>query len=220
MFSLANISFLILICESEEKQPCRFLGHQKTLSYCIGSNLHVDIQKWCTPKKNTQFTFLDLSWMHAHSMSWENETLEFLNMSKIIDPLHIMGMQPTWRTKQKKLSLLGIEICSHAKKILLAAFPRTCKGSIRLISIKMHLLLFLVWRMQWYSPFSYQTNIQKGCHIVKKVYHPVILHTGTNNKYIPSQPHLSFVKVFRCISFQSTFLAKSYTAFVGWPFQV
>ena len=33
-----------------------------------------------------------------------------------IDPLHIMGMQPIWRTKQKKCSLLGIEIYSHIKK--------------------------------------------------------------------------------------------------------
>ena len=34
-----------------------------------------------------------------------------------IDPLHIMGMQPIiWRTKQKKFSLLGIEIYSHVKK--------------------------------------------------------------------------------------------------------
>ena len=34
-----------------------------------------------------------------------------------IDPLHIMRMQPIiWRTKQKKFSLLGIEIYSHVKK--------------------------------------------------------------------------------------------------------
>ena len=33
-----------------------------------------------------------------------------------IDPLHIMGMQPIWRTKQKTISLLGIEIYSHVKK--------------------------------------------------------------------------------------------------------
>ena len=30
--------------------------------------------------------------------------------------LYIMGMQPIWRTKQKKFSLLGIEIYSHVKK--------------------------------------------------------------------------------------------------------
>ena len=30
-----------------------------------------------------------------------------------IDPLHMMRMQPVWRTKEKKLSLLGIEIYSH-----------------------------------------------------------------------------------------------------------
>ena len=54
-----------------------------------------------------------------------------------IDPLHIMGMQPIWRTKQKKFSLLGIEIYSHAKNLIvlsfrLASFPRTCKGSIEI----------------------------------------------------------------------------------------
>ena len=30
-----------------------------------------------------------------------------------------MGMQPIWRTKQNKSSLLGIWICSHVKKFLL-----------------------------------------------------------------------------------------------------
>ena len=40
-----------------------------------------------------------------------------------IDPLHFMGMQPIWRTKQKKFSLLGIEIHSHVKKILLFCPP-------------------------------------------------------------------------------------------------
>ena len=34
----------------------------------------------------------------------------------VIDILHIMGMQPVWRTKQKKCSLLEIEIYSHVKK--------------------------------------------------------------------------------------------------------
>ena len=39
-----------------------------------------------------------------------------------------------WRTKQKKFSLLGIDVYSHVKTILivlssrLVAFPRTCKG--------------------------------------------------------------------------------------------
>ena len=52
-----------------------------------------------------------------------------------IDPLHVMGMQPIWRTKPKKISLPGIEIYSHVKQNLvlfskLAAFPRTCMGSI------------------------------------------------------------------------------------------
>ena len=52
-----------------------------------------------------------------------------------IDPLHIMGMQSIWRTKQKKFSLLGIEVYSHffLNRIFLssrlAAFPRTCKGT-------------------------------------------------------------------------------------------
>ena len=47
-----------------------------------------------------------------------------------------MGMRPTWRKKQKKFSLLGIEIYSHVKNNLivlssrLAASPRTCEGSI------------------------------------------------------------------------------------------
>ena len=50
-------------------------------------------------------------------------------------PLALVGMQPIWRTKQKKFSLLGIEICSHVKNLIvlsskLAAFPRTCKESI------------------------------------------------------------------------------------------
>ena len=40
-----------------------------------------------------------------------------------IDPLHIMGMQSIWRTKQKKFSLLGIEIYSHVKKIWLFCRP-------------------------------------------------------------------------------------------------
>ena len=49
--------------------------------------------------------------------------------------LHVMGMQPIWRTKPKKISLPGIEIYSHVKQNLvlfskLAAFPRTCMGSI------------------------------------------------------------------------------------------
>ena len=52
-----------------------------------------------------------------------------------IDPLHVLGMQPSWRTKQNKCSLLGIKIYSHVKNLIvlssrLAAFPRTCKGSI------------------------------------------------------------------------------------------
>ena len=33
-----------------------------------------------------------------------------------IDTLHIMGMQPIWRTKQTKFSLLGIDIYSHVNK--------------------------------------------------------------------------------------------------------
>ena len=33
-----------------------------------------------------------------------------LEVVKFTDPLHIMGMQPIWRAKQKKFSLLGIEI--------------------------------------------------------------------------------------------------------------
>ena len=46
-----------------------------------------------------------------------------------------MGMQPIWRTKQKKFTFLGIEIYSRVKNLIvlsskLAAFPRTCKGSI------------------------------------------------------------------------------------------
>ena len=40
-----------------------------------------------------------------------------------IDPLHIVGMQPIWGTKQNKFSLLGIEIYSHVKKILLFCPP-------------------------------------------------------------------------------------------------
>ena len=42
-----------------------------------------------------------------------------------IDPLHIMGMQPIWRTKQNKFSLLGIEIYSHVKKILCTSHLNT-----------------------------------------------------------------------------------------------
>ena len=33
-----------------------------------------------------------------------------------IDPSHIMGMQPIWRTKRNEFSLLGMEIYSHVKK--------------------------------------------------------------------------------------------------------
>ena len=33
-----------------------------------------------------------------------------------IDPLYVMGIQPIGRTKQKKFSLLGIEIYSHVNK--------------------------------------------------------------------------------------------------------
>ena len=59
-----------------------------------------------------------------------------------IDPLHIMGMQLNLEDKTKKFSLQGFEIYSHVKKtktktkqvivqvIILAAFPRTCTGSI------------------------------------------------------------------------------------------
>ena len=53
-----------------------------------------------------------------------------------IDPLHIMGMQPIWQTKQNTFSLLGIEIYSPVKKNLIVLFPRLaaflqmCKGSI------------------------------------------------------------------------------------------
>ena len=36
-----------------------------------------------------------------------------------LDPFHIMGMQPIWRTKRKTFSLLGIEIYSHVKIVLL-----------------------------------------------------------------------------------------------------
>lgn len=32
-----------------------------------------------------------------------------------IDPLHVLGMQPSWRTKQNTFSLLWIEIYSHVK---------------------------------------------------------------------------------------------------------
>ena len=40
-----------------------------------------------------------------------------MTLSSAIDPLHcIMGMQPIWRTKPKKFSLLGVEIYSHVKK--------------------------------------------------------------------------------------------------------
>ena len=42
----------------------------------------------------------------------------------LINPLHIMGMQPIWRTKQKKCSLLGIDICSHVKKNLIVLSSR------------------------------------------------------------------------------------------------
>ena len=34
------------------------------------------------------------------------------------DPLHIMGVQPNWRTKQNKCSLLGIEMYSHVRNFL------------------------------------------------------------------------------------------------------
>ena len=37
-------------------------------------------------------------------------------MCSSIDPCHIMEMRSIWRTKQKKFSLLGIEIYSHVKK--------------------------------------------------------------------------------------------------------
>ena len=43
-----------------------------------------------------------------------------------IDPLHIMGMQPIWRTKQNKFSLLGIEIYSHLKKSYCFVFQIGC----------------------------------------------------------------------------------------------
>ena len=39
-----------------------------------------------------------------------------ISMWRSKDPLHIMGMQPIWRTKQKKFSLLGIEIYSRVNK--------------------------------------------------------------------------------------------------------
>ena len=48
------------------------------------------------------------------------EIMSFL----VTDPLHIMGMQPIWRTKQNKCSLLGIEIYSHVKKIAELNFLR------------------------------------------------------------------------------------------------
>ena len=66
-----------------------------------------------------------------------------------IDPLYIMGMQPIWRTKQNKFYFLGIEIYSHVKKYIivlsskLAAFPRTCKGSIYLFVCLF--VLFIKW---------------------------------------------------------------------------
>ena len=71
-------------------------------------------------------------WSHAGSRSGACMRVQFM------DPLHIMGMQPIWRTKQKKFSFLGIEIYSHVKKNLivlssrLAVLPRTCncKGSL------------------------------------------------------------------------------------------
>ena len=39
------------------------------------------------------------------------------------DPLHVMGMPPIWSTKQKKFSLLGIEIYSHVKKSYCSGCP-------------------------------------------------------------------------------------------------
>ena len=58
-----------------------------------------------------------------------------------IDTLHIMGMQPIWRIKQKKFSLLGIEIYSHVKKPYCSVLQmsRMCKGPILLFcSDSMH----------------------------------------------------------------------------------
>ena len=39
-----------------------------------------------------------------------------LLLNQYTDPLHIMELQPIWRTKQNKISLLGIEIYPHLKK--------------------------------------------------------------------------------------------------------
>ena len=48
----------------------------------------------------------------------------FTNFKMDIDPLHIVGMQPIWRTKQTKFSLLGIEIYSHLKKKSYCSVPQ------------------------------------------------------------------------------------------------
>ena len=56
-------------------------------------------------------------WSHAGSRSGACMRVQFM------DPLHIMGMQPIWRTKQKKFSFLGIEIYSHVKKKTLLFCP-------------------------------------------------------------------------------------------------
>ena len=72
--------------------------------------------------------------VYLFSVSWIGWVM--CRMCICIDSLHIMGMQPVWGTKQKKYSLLGIEIYSHVKKnycsVLQIGCIRTdaCKGSV------------------------------------------------------------------------------------------
>ena len=64
-----------------------------------------------------------------------------------IDPLHIMGMQPIWRIKQKKFSPGNWDLFSCKENLIvlssrLATFPRMCKG---FYNINCQYLFRVVW---------------------------------------------------------------------------
>ena len=102
---------------------CALLGFMDCLAYnCFSQPSLIQVNHVYEPNQVSKSFFVD-----GNRVALKNFNCPNYNSHKTYrEPLHIMGMQSIWKTKQKNFFLLGIEIYSHVQKTYCSVLQIGC----------------------------------------------------------------------------------------------